>query len=250
MMRDHFAWRVNEKINEMLEDEMFDPSLSSTLYPCGFFGVDSKQHNPIWCEAPGTTDPHFMMKTYTMETLVRWHIAIMETGKHLLLKSKDSKGVTVIMNTAGIGMSFRVAIPFVKALGAVDQANYPEHLDKLYILNTGRVTRILYDLIKYFIDERTRSKVVLLGDRSAYEKVLVEAGIDLDRIPLMFGGRGTAEVPSDDPIGKVVTFGCLDSSKAKKYWGPAEVEQKVEDPTPSPDEDSSTVDPTEPAPSV
>eukprot|EP00760_Papus_ankaliazontas_P030399 PhM_4_TR4807/c0_g1_i1/m.26231 len=236
MIREHFKWRDACNIGT-ITDENFPDDLPK-VYPCGFFGHDCN-NNPVWCEAPGKADPASMMSTYSLELLVRWHIAIMETGKRESVRS-GGRGVTVVMNTGGVSLAFRQAVPFVKAIGKIDSDNYPEHLDQLFVINTSAVVRGLWEVVKVFLDERTRNKVRLLGDKNAYAKVLEGHGINLDNVPELYGGTG-ANISEDgralkqevvDAAGSpeslpviMTRIGQLDATKAIKSWAPQDKPQ-------------------------
>jgi hypothetical protein len=50
------------------------------LRPGAFHGVDKDNHR-VWFERIGTVDPKHLLKQFTEEELVEFHIYLMETGE-------------------------------------------------------------------------------------------------------------------------------------------------------------------------
>ena len=150
---------------------------------------------------------------YPREMMIRWHIAIMEKGV-VLAAAAGSTGVVVVSNTEHLGTSFRVAVPYMKAVSAIDQSHFPGHLLKVFVINTGAATRALFQMVSFFVSVDA-DRILMLGWRDSYEKALEAEGIDLDTLPVVFGGRGRAELP---PCDVVTCFGCVDPDGATKIW--------------------------------
>jgi hypothetical protein len=71
----------------------------------------------------------------------------------------------------------RKLIAYLKALNAVFDANYPESINKLYIINTPWAFRSLWGLIKPWLNPITMTKFTIVGFN--WRATLAEAGISL-----------------------------------------------------------------------
>jgi len=69
------------------------------------------------------------------------------------------------------------------------QSNYAETLHSLYLIKSGMIFTIVYNMIKNFISERTRSKFKFASG-SEYLDILRQ-NIELDQIPRDYGGTGS-----------------------------------------------------------
>ncbi|KAA8521390.1 hypothetical protein F0562_012047 [Nyssa sinensis] len=90
----------------------------------------------------------------------------------------------------------------------IDSNYYPETLHRLFIVNAGSGFRVLWKAIKAFLDQRTLTKIQVLG--SNYRSNLVEV-IDPSNLPSFLGGDCTC---SD-------YGGCLLSDKG--HWNDPEI---------------------------
>ena len=65
------------------------------------------------------------------------------------------------------------------------QDYYPETMGAVYVVNAPLLFSALYAIVKGFLDERTRSKVRIMGGN--YRSVLLEH-IDAENLPMFLGG--------------------------------------------------------------
>ena len=65
------------------------------------------------------------------------------------------------------------------------QDYYPETMGAVYVVNAPLLFSALYTIVKGFLDERTRSKVRIMGGN--YRSVLLEH-IDAENLPMFLGG--------------------------------------------------------------
>jgi len=78
-------------------------------------------------------------------------------------------------------------LDFYKLQGQIDEANYPETLCKILIINASWVFLTIWKFAKFFFDDEIRQKVNIVG--SNYEKELFEY-IDPSQVPTWLkGGR-------------------------------------------------------------
>ena len=85
-------------------------------------------------------------------------------------------------------MASRQCLALLKMGAKVAQDYYPETMGQCFVVNAPMVFSALYAIIKGFLDERTRSKVRIMG--SNYRPVLLEH-IDAENLPEFLGGTCT-----------------------------------------------------------
>ncbi|POI20844.1 hypothetical protein CIB84_015408 [Bambusicola thoracicus] len=79
------------------------------------------------------------------------------------------------------------ALPIPQLL-AMFEENYPESLKRLFIVKAPKIFPVAYNLVKHFLSEDTRKKVMVLG--SDWKEVL-QKYIDPSQIPVEYGGTLT-----------------------------------------------------------
>ena len=72
-----------------------------------------------------------------------------------------------------------------EAATQIDEVNYPEVVEKIVLLNASLVFRMLWKALQVFIPDKTKEKVIMLGDD--YMEVL-ESLVDRAYIPTCYGG--------------------------------------------------------------
>ena len=69
------------------------------------------------------------------------------------------------------------------------QSHYPERLHKLFAVNMSWVAKTIWYAVKPFVKESTRNKLVLIGDNSDEIFNSMKEEIDINIIPIEFGGE-------------------------------------------------------------
>jgi len=85
-------------------------------------------------------------------------------------------------------MASRGVLSMLQLATKMMQDYYPETMGQCLVVNAPMVFSALYAIIKGFLDERTRSKIRIVG--SNYQQVLLEA-IDAENLPEFLGGTCT-----------------------------------------------------------
>uniref|UniRef100_A0A8B9DKI9 SEC14-like protein 2 n=1 Tax=Anser cygnoides TaxID=8845 RepID=A0A8B9DKI9_ANSCY len=109
---------------------------------------------------------------------------------------KKIEMVLMVYDCEGLGLK-HLWKPAVEAYGellSMFEENYPESLKRLFIVKAPKIFPVAYNLVKHFLSEDTRKKVVVLG--SDWKEVL-QKYIDPAQIPVEYGG--TLTDPDGDP---------------------------------------------------
>lgn len=96
----------------------------------------------------------------------------------------------------------------VQKVSKVTQEFYPEQLGILLIVNSPWSFTAVWSVVKGWLDERTRAKIVIVGGRPIDE---LRKHIDDDQIPEFLGGTNTAPLEKD--VGPWNDFEVVDGSR-------------------------------------
>ncbi|KAM4890962.1 SEC14-like protein 2 isoform 2-T2 [Sylvia borin] len=109
---------------------------------------------------------------------------------------KKVEMVMMVYDCEGLGLKhlWKPAVDTYGEILAMFEENYPESLKRLFIVKAPKLFPVAYNLVKHFLSEDTRKKVVVLG--SNWKEVL-QKYIDPTQIPVEYGG--TLTDPDGDP---------------------------------------------------
>jgi len=124
-----------------------------------------------------------------------------ETGISLVqyqsLKYNDPliQQVTIVLDVDGLSMAslHKPCLQVLEAMTAMDKEHYPEGLSKIFLVNCPTIISIVWGIVKIFIDERTRKKVIFCTPSETAAALLAE--IDADCLPQYLGGTCKDLVP-------------------------------------------------------
>lgn len=90
-----------------------------------------------------------------------------------------------------VGMFNKRVQGLVKLGSSIAQDYYPEQLGQLMIVNAPWVFTGIWAVVKTFLDEKTRKKIMLVG--GSYKKELLKY-VDEDQLADFLGGKNTAKL--------------------------------------------------------
>jgi len=222
MLRASLEWRAQYRINTLLQD-FTSPEVFKKYFAAGFTGVD-KAHNPLWVVRYGRIDMKGILQSakkkdyfYHVYSLVESSVKFAKDYQEKLdLPSSVITQSTIIFDLEDFAMRHITYKPVMDSAIQVIQfyeANYPEFLRRVFIVNAPKIFNIAFAMIKPFLNEATAQKIKILSgnDASQWKKSILEE-VDADQLPVHYGG--TLADPDGNPhcITKVNMGGTVPES--------------------------------------
>eukprot|EP00946_MAST-07B_sp_MAST-7B-sp1_P000546 g546.t1 len=209
MFRKTVAWYDANNIAEISRDpcaritgmgQTFD---ALPFYPGGQAGRD-RDGDPVLWGRQGLVDPMTLLRRYSIlelqreavrryETVLRMHRDDAAARGEFSEGSTGSKAhfqLTAILDVKGLGWKHTDSYGFkvLKQIQDLARDHYPELLKRALIVRPPRVFSIIWAAIKWFIDPKTRDKVVIASGSDAEILGIIEQHIERKYIPDYLGG--------------------------------------------------------------
>jgi len=196
MFRANMQWRQENNIAGLLREKFPEDILEN--YPGGFMGVDI-HGNPLYFDCPDPKGIVYLLGKYDRVVLLRWHILMMELARRRAkLLGKDR--MTYVIDLKHVGVSIignPTASGFLKEITHIDQANYPECMRYMVILNAPWTFSTIWAFVRPLLDERVQKKINIIKGDISQEIVKFVA---LDQVPGVFGGTAGDWILMDKEI--------------------------------------------------
>ncbi|NXU93201.1 S14L2 protein, partial [Xiphorhynchus elegans] len=135
----------------------------------GLCGYD-REGSPVWYEIIGPLDAKGLLFSASKQDLLKNKFRDCEVLRHECEQQSRKLGkkvemVMMIYDCEGLGLK-HLWKPAVEAYGellSMFEENFPESLKRLFIVKAPKIFPVAYNLVKHFLSEDTRKKVVVLG---------------------------------------------------------------------------------------
>uniref|UniRef100_A0A4W4F5M2 SEC14-like lipid binding 8 n=2 Tax=Electrophorus electricus TaxID=8005 RepID=A0A4W4F5M2_ELEEL len=200
----HLEFRKHMKADTIATDWK-PPEVLEMYLPGGMCGYD-REGSPVWYDVIGPVDPKGLLLSASKQDFVKCKVRDCEMlQKECDLQSqrlgKHVESITMIYDCEGLGLK-HLWKPAIETYGEVRlssvltmfEDNYPEGLKRLFVIKAPKLFPVAYNLVKHFLSEDTRHKIMVLG--SNWQEVL-RNHIDPEHLPAVYGGELTD--PDGDP---------------------------------------------------
>ncbi|KAG7480818.1 hypothetical protein MATL_G00060240 [Megalops atlanticus] len=199
MLRKHLEFRKHMKADTITTDwkppEAIEKYLSGGM--CGY----DREGSPIWYDVIGPVDPKGLLLSASKQDFIKSKVRDCEMlQKECDLQSeklgKNVESITMIYDCEGLSLKhlWKPAIETYGEVLTMFEDNYPEGLKRLFVIKAPKLFPVAYNLVKHFLSEDTRRKIIVLG--ANWQEVLRKY-IDPEQLPAVYGG--TLTDPDGDP---------------------------------------------------
>ncbi|XAR54953.1 hypothetical protein NMG60_11030303 [Bertholletia excelsa] len=220
MFLNYLKWREEFGVDVIVKEFKFEEYMEvKKFYPHGFHGVD-KHGRPLYIERIGMIDLNALLQVTTMDRFLKYHVHEKERTLNWrfpacsVAAKKLINSTTTILDVKDVGIAnfSKQARNLFLEIQKIDSNYYPETLHQLFIVNAGSGFKTLWRALKAFLDQRTISKIQVIG--SNYRSQLLEA-IDPSNLPSFLSGNCTCSECG----------GCLLSDKGP--WNDPEIKEII-----------------------
>eukprot|EP00854_Cymbomonas_tetramitiformis_P000506 gene506-900_t len=197
MLEDTLAFRAQEKVDLLLLKPVAPEAVANIRkhQACSHLGVDLEGH-PLFLDRPGYTDIDGMLSSGVKEDdVMTYHLQELEwfANYYTWVRSEqcghtvDKKTVVVDGAKTSVSLFMKIRTLFSR-ISTVDQANYPENVNKIVIMNAGWFFSGVFRLITPLLDVHTREKIAILNSsRSDFDAL--HAVVAPSHLPKVFQGE-------------------------------------------------------------
>ncbi|XP_045441673.1 SEC14-like protein 3 isoform X2 [Pipistrellus kuhlii] len=192
MLRKHMEFRKAMDIDHILDWQ--PPEVVQKYMPGGMCGYD-RDGCPVWYDIAGPMDPKGLLFSVTKQDLLK---AKMRDRERILREcdlqterlGKRVDTIVMIFDCEGLGLKhfWKPLVDVYQEFFSLLEENYPETLKSLFILKATKLFPVGYNLMKPFLSEDTRRKIVVLGKN--WKEGLLKS-ISPEELPVQFGGTMT-----------------------------------------------------------
>jgi len=212
MFTESMKWREKESIDSVLDtlpksNEYFE--ILNDYWPHSILSGHrfyTRDGWPVMYERFGKLDLD-LVDLMPIHDLMMFHMYTIESvekeRRRCVEKHGFSMGFTLVQDLGDLGIEHfgPNGVKVFKTIAKIDQDNFPEGLRKVYFVNTPKVFRVGWDLVKSAIDEGVVAKFCFFGGQEEYLPELKKVMSD-DNIPEEYGGKAKVDLSPGGSVKK------------------------------------------------
>nr|XP_007973598.2 SEC14-like protein 4 isoform X1 [Chlorocebus sabaeus] len=192
MLRRHMEFRKQQDLDNIVT---WQPPEVIQLYDSGGLSGYDYEGSPVYFCIIGSLDPKGLLLSASKQDLIRKRIKVCELLLHECELQTQKLGrkiemALMVFDMEGLSLKhlWKPAVEVYQQFFSILEANYPETLKNLIIIRAPKLFPVAFNLVKSFMSEETRRKIVILGDNWKQE---LTKFISPDQLPVEFGGTMT-----------------------------------------------------------
>lgn len=183
------VWRKEYGMDSAIKRDHRYFEIIKANYP-QFFHLRSKDNQPVWYEKPPKTNLKALRNAgLSLDEILQHYAMVTEFGWQYLERDDLARSVTVIDLE---GMRFTDfagdVVDFVRKASAFTGQHYPERAGHVFVINVPSWFKMIWNVVKGFVDEVTLEKISIVRGAGQVTKALEEK-IDIENIPPEYGGK-------------------------------------------------------------
>nr|XP_058137647.1 SEC14-like protein 4 isoform X2 [Dasypus novemcinctus] len=167
MFRKHVEFRKQQDLDNILT---WQPPEVIRLYDSGGLCGCDYEGCPVWFDIIGTLDPKGLLLSASKQELIRKRVQACERLLRECELQSEKLGrrietVLMVFDMEGLSLKhlWKPAVEVYQQFFAILEANYPETLKSLIVVRAPKLFPVAFNLVKSFMSEDTRRKLVILG---------------------------------------------------------------------------------------
>lgn len=233
----NMAWRNEMNVPEIITktpEQLLGCSIFDLMkvFPHWHMGYD-KTGRPVLYKQYGGFDVAAVKKVTTIDDMLKYHIWEQEQCARLCTFQSHKRGeiietTTTIIDIKDMRMSqvTRDFLNLVKSLAAIDQAQFPETLGKMFIINAPSAFPFAWRLVKPMLDPAVTAKIQILGGPNEYQPVLLEY-IGKSSLSSTYGGSLPQLSTELHPYQDIIELDQIEIEEAAKKKNQEDLEKKI-----------------------
>ncbi|XP_010357885.2 SEC14-like protein 3 isoform X1 [Rhinopithecus roxellana] len=192
MLRKYMEFRKTMDIDHILDWQ--PPEVIQKYMPGGLCGYD-RDGCPVWYDIIGPLDPKGLLFSVTKQDLLKTKMRDCERILHECDLQTERLGkkietIMMIFDCEGLGLKhfWKPLVEVYQEFFGLLEENYPETLKFMLIVKATKLFPVGYNLMKPFLSEDTRRKIIVLGNN--WKEGLLKL-ISPEELPAQFGGTLT-----------------------------------------------------------
>ncbi|XP_074057153.1 SEC14-like protein 4 [Macrotis lagotis] len=215
MIRKFMVFRKQEDLDNILN---WEPPEVLKLYDTGGLCGYDREGCPVWLDATGFLDPKGLLLSSSKSKVVKKRTQILaiilrecELQSEKLGKKIETFILILDLEHMGLRHLWKPATELYQEFFSILENNFPETVKYLIVVKAPKLFPVVYNLLKPFISEETRKKILVLG---ANWKQDLQKFIDPDQLPVEYGGTLTDPDGNPKYLTKIKYGGIV----PKKYF--------------------------------
>mmetsp|Transcript_26113 Transcript_26113/g.38634 ORF Transcript_26113/g.38634 Transcript_26113/m.38634 type:complete len:488 (+) Transcript_26113:134-1597(+) len=182
------AWRRKHGTDNVIKKPHPNFFVIKQHYP-QFFHLRGYHNEPVWYEKPAEVNLKALRGFgISLDEVINHYAMVTEFGWQYLEPNDFSRSITVI-DLEGIRLTDFVGDvkSFVRKAAAFTGQHYPERAGYVFVINVPSWFKLIWKVVKGFVDEATLQKILILRGKQEIIDAL-QSKIPLENIPPEYGG--------------------------------------------------------------